>query len=767
MAISAPEIDDMDMAVRARESLRVGYVPPDELVIDPSLKLHQDADVELDPITYEVIRSKLWNLNLDHCETIKRTSGSQFVAEANDLNITLTTETGEAIAFGPYAVLFAGYADMSIKWTLEFRSSNPGIGDGDVFVHDDPWIATNHANDICVYAPVFWDDELFAWLYSTAHHRDVGGPISGSINPNALTAFDEPTLFPAVRLVEGGRLRQDIMDVWTRRSRLPEIAALELKSQLAGISFARERLLEVIERYGAGVVKRAMYKRIEDAAKVIGERLARLPDGSWRDEAYVAGATSEDVRPYKVCLTFDKRGDRLRVSNAGTDPSVGVLNQTVGGFRGAIVAPLFDALAWDLELCGAGLLRQLDFDVEPGKINSATHPAAVGSSIGMTTVQTQARTLAAKMVSGEPELSAHAAGVGALHTLSCLGIGGTADQYRKRFAGVFLDMIGGGSGAVSTRDGIDHGGRSYLSMIPDVEEVERAVPVLCLYRHSFPKSGAHGRFRGGAAGGSAFLAHKGEEAGVHMIGLLPSVTLGKSVDGGWPSTGGRQRYAEESKVRELFADGRIPTSADELDQLAELANTEKRRRPFVESAVYEMVSQPGGAFGDPLLRAPAAVVADLSRGAVAPEDVLDVYGVVSSNSGYDEEATRQKREQLVQERLGKSRPPREPCEGAFEVDSDAVWVLAGVALSQSGTHLGCAHCGQCLSPATGNFRLGCRELERTLPSISPLFEDPEAESGELLVFRQYLCSSCGIAVDGDVCKPADYPYVAFELPGNG
>ena len=35
------------------------YVPGDSISIDPSVELHREADAEIDPVTYEVIRSSL------------------------------------------------------------------------------------------------------------------------------------------------------------------------------------------------------------------------------------------------------------------------------------------------------------------------------------------------------------------------------------------------------------------------------------------------------------------------------------------------------------------------------------------------------------------------------------------------------------------------------------------------------------------------------------------------------------------------------------
>ena len=53
-----------------------GYVPPAELTIDPSLKMHRGKRQRVDPITFEVVRHSLWNVNEEHGATIQRLSGS-------------------------------------------------------------------------------------------------------------------------------------------------------------------------------------------------------------------------------------------------------------------------------------------------------------------------------------------------------------------------------------------------------------------------------------------------------------------------------------------------------------------------------------------------------------------------------------------------------------------------------------------------------------------------------------------------------------------
>ena len=469
-------------ALRKQHSFRHGYVPGAQLEVDPSLEFHTASDAAIDPITYEVIRSKLWNLNLDHGDTIRHVSGSSIVIEGHDFNASLTTELGDGVVFGPYAIFFAGCADAVIKWTLEHRSANPGIREGDVFIQDDPWVGTNHQQDTAVFAPVFWEGRLFAWIYNCVHQRELGGSEPGSFVTDTDDCFKEASFMPPIRLVDEGVLRDDILDAWTRRSRLPDLIALEVKSQLAGLNFARRRMRQILDEYGPARVKGAMHRMTENTARAVGRRLARLPDATWRDERYLCGARTGDFGIYRICLSLIKRGDRLTVSNRGTAPSVGSFNVSPGMLRGSVLAALFPLLAYDQYLCGAGLLRQIDWEFERGSITSASHPAAVSTSVGSMAVLNQAHYLGAKMIAGDPELSSRALAPCAIHTLSTAGLKGL-DQYGQPFLDSPLDGIAGGGGAFTDRDGMDHAGPICGVIVPitDIETSERKIPMLYLY----------------------------------------------------------------------------------------------------------------------------------------------------------------------------------------------------------------------------------------------------------------------------------------------
>jgi len=751
---------------RRRHSFRYGYIPPADPVVDPSVVFHREEAATIDPVVEEVVRNKLWNLNADHGDTIRRVSGSNIVVEGYDFNCAITTELGDAVTLSPYSIFFAGFADEVVKWTLEHRSMNVGIHEGDSFLQDDPWVGSNHQLDTAVYSPVFVDGRLYAWVFNCAHQRELGGAQPGGLVQNAADVHTEPTFMPPIKLAEDFVIREDVVDAWTRRSRLPELMRLELNSQIAGVRMARKRLLEIVERYGATTVKAVMQKMIGDTAKTVGGRFARLPDASWRDERWVAGAREGDRKLYRLAMTFEKQGDRLRVTNEGTDPAVGSFNTAPGVFRAAVLNGLLPILAYDQYLCAAGVLRQLDIEFAAGAITSASHPSAVSTSMGSLMAIVQAHALGSKMLSGDRDLALHAFASSSGHSLSNNSLFGL-DQHGQPYSDALLDTLAGGTGAFNHRDGIDYGGRTtgVGGRFADVERFEQTTPFLYLYRRELPDSGGHGRFRGGVTLASAWVGHKTDTNFIGSGGLLKSVTTGLGLAGGYPATSGHHWRAEDCEIQDWLARGRVPGGPAELRLAAPeggLAPPKKYDNRLGPRDVFELVANPGAGWGDPLDRAPAAVAEDLREGRVSAADAVSLYGVALDGAGgVDEGACISARERARARRLSRARAPRTPRGERIAGTAEAVQLIEGVALvprADGPATLACVRCGRALGDGEHGYRRGCAELDVDLPAISPLFTSPEDETGVRLVFRQYLCPGCGTALDGEICRAGDAPF---------
>src|SRR5206468_2762276 len=158
----------------------------------------------------------------------------------------------------------------------------------------------------------------------------------------------EPTPYPYVRMVEEGELRPDLEALWRRQSRVPEIAALDLRAQIAGNNVAHGRLRELVERYGPELVHVVMKRTMRDAERLFRERLREFPDGTWRHVQLVDKDRRGDSRIHKVQMNLRKEGDELVFNTEGTDPQTGILSCTFGAFRAAMMTPLLPYLCFDI-----------------------------------------------------------------------------------------------------------------------------------------------------------------------------------------------------------------------------------------------------------------------------------------------------------------------------------------------------------------------------------------------------------------------------------
>jgi N-methylhydantoinase B len=752
-------------------SLMDGYLPPDQLAIEGGLELHAEYDEELDPITYEVLRSRLWSINQDHQDTIRRISGSGVTVYAWDFNVSIQTEDGDGVVFGPGILFFAGCADLVVKWTLEHRSGNVGIRPGDVFVQDDPWVGTNHQMDTACYAPIFVDGKLFCWVYNCVHQQEIGGVEPGGFVQQARDTYWEATAFPPLKLVENEVWREDLVDAWIRRSRLPELCHLELKSQVAGVEFARARMEETIATYGPRVVKGAMRGLIANTERAVRARLRDLPGGRWRDVRWCAGALPGDRNVYRLELAVTKEDERLVFENEGTDPPHGSFNVVPGVWRAAVLNAALPLLAWDQWLCGAGVLRCMEFRPTLGTMMAARHPAAISTSLGTTNAVTQAQYLISKMLGSSPVQRRNMVGSSALHTQVYTQMFGI-DQNAAPYANFPFDGIAGGSGACSFRDGIDHGGGiiSTQLRIGNVEEWERVIPFLYLYRREVPSGGGHGRFRGGTGTVTAWTGYKTAESYISSGGVVQAATQGNGLSGGYPGSGGTFWSARDTAIRDALAAGTWPSTPAELRELAphgSLPPAKKFDNPLAEGDLFEVLPPLGAGHGDPLLRDPKLVAADVERGRLSEADAERLYGVVVGNA----EATESLREDLRRRRLEAvtqgptnrtlqqtvASPKEAPVLG-FAIETVSILDMAGRQV------LACAHCGEVLGEPPTGYRGGCALHETKLEEIDPaVFLPPRAQVDVDLVLRHYTCPGCGSFLDSDVCRPDDPVYQDVEI----
>ena len=728
------------------------YVPGSELRYASKLTLHRNYDRDVDPVTFEVIRHALWNINEEHGGTIQRVSGSPVAIYALDLNPTIMTEDAEFVYVGPYMQYMSGVADTQVKWVLEYRSDNPGISDGDMFLANDPWVGAPHQQDVMLICPVFWEGELFAWITNCLHQYDIGGVTPGSFCPAAESSFDEGICLPPVKIIEGMEIRRDIEEVYLRSSRKPEMVALDFRAQMVGNSSARKRLLELIRRYGPATVKGVMKKIIADSETSYLEKMARLPDGVWQDRTYVECCRPGDRQTYRVILTIRKKGDRLIFENEGTAPQDGAMNATYSGWRGSQIVAINQLLCWDQHFAPAGALRHIDFDPTLGTFTCARHPASVS------TAPVQAMEISlyptynamSKMIFSDPEMRRDIICIGGTSQWPATIFRGI-DQWGERYGYILVDPIGGAIGAFSHADGISTGGqaRTPICKMPNIEHTEQDFPVLFLYRKEVPDSGGAGKFRGGMSAESCFIPHNTESITQDTLSSGNATPTGTGMMGGYPGATNEYKYKRNSDIQSRIETGQMVDDISELngeDVTLQLRQVDFQQQPV---DVYAVVCSAAGGFGDPLDRDIKLVQMDIEGNAVTVEAAREIYGVIVDPDTLEvnQDATYKLRADTRHHRLkGYSGTPIR-CNGEIVIQ-----VTENLDLRSDAGHevYCCAKCQTEVGLLGSNYKEHCIRIDEPVTKSNVLIGEPSRFIDDTPEFRQFSCPGCGTLIENEI-----------------
>ena len=752
-----------------------GYVPPASLAIDPQLALHETGSADVDPVTFEVIRYALLNANVEHGQTLQRLCVSPITMLTRDFQPSILTQHGELVFLGPYLQYFSNAQSLTIKWILENRSSDPGIGPGDMFLSNDPYVGTPHQPDTIVAAPVFVGEQLFCWVANVLHHSDIGGSVVGSFCVDAADIFTDPAAFPPFKIVEGGRLRPDMEQVFLRQSRLPGVVQMDLRAAISANTLTVLKIEALIARYGADAVKTVMNKVIDAGEELFLERLRQIPDGTWSHRLYAEASHTGDTGLYRYQLTLRKRGDELVLDNAGTDPQAGSINVTYAGLVGAFLSALTASLTPDLAGAYGGVYRRVRFEPVPGTLSCADFPAAVSPS-GVFTMElliSLSGSIIAKMVAAGPaELRDHALGPAQPHWYGTI-IAGQQPSGAPYIAVNANNMIGA-LPASSDSDGADFGGHFWIpeGIASNIEETEQLYPMLCLYRRAL-RCGADGAGanRGGRSITEAYVPWG--TAGM-AVALYIDDSFPKAVGpfGANPSSMGRVVIKHGVGLAEQFATGVVP---QDLDALPGQEQPVDHKGPMLMLGPDSVIAWTGAnnpGYGDPLARDPQAVAHDVRNGWLDRAGATRVYAVAwAADGAVDETGTRQLRAERLRARLAAAALPADGHAPRL-ANSDAELRLfggdLGVLLSGGRPAEWVSLSGRVLlGPVTEDYRAACATLETPVNELAPEFATRPGRPGAAILLREYLCPVSGVRLTTELIRFGDDPVADMVLAGDG
>jgi N-methylhydantoinase B len=732
--------------------------------VSSKIRFYDEVNPDLDPVTFEVIRNRLWTMNLAHGETLTRISGSP-VFQALDFNMAIMTEDGEIVMNAPYLQCLVAGVPLAIKWIMENFSDDPGIEDGDMFLGTDPWIGAVHQMDVLIACPVFVGGKLFAWVSNAGHQYDLGGIVPGGWPQNAPDIFSEPVVLTPFKLIERGVMRKDLELMFRRQSRMPDLVALDLRAQLAGCRFARQQVLDACEHFGAPTVKAAMRRILDNAQRSFREKLSDIPDGTWSEVRYLDEKMPGDRSSYRMQVNVTKKGDRISFDNEGTEAQLdGPMNFVYATFAGQILGVMAVTMLYEQMFAIGGAERQIEFRPTPGLITCADYPAAVSGGVMTLVVHTNAlMQIIGRMLTCDPSLKHDVIVSGPGWPLLLLA--GLTDR-GTFFGTAMMDAVAMGSGARSYGDGVDTGGATWspLMRLLNVEGAEQWYPVVYLYRSELEDGGGAGRWRGGTGMKFAFTPYRAQsiQAMTNTGGMDISTHGAQGLYGGYPSPTSQYEVLKETDLNEFFGRREVPATIEDLSGGERYyLRAKSNGTVLLPGDVVEARFVGGGGYGDPIQREPEYVANDVSVGYVSKDAAEVVYGVIVDGEGtLDPDATRELRQAILNERTtwrpADELPPGPETTNAFTTRATGEGPRAVheyvVARDEGGQRvLACSHCGHVLADYTGNYKRGLL-VDEADPTLVPLVRDPSYFIDGDIVFRRYCCPGCQVLITSEIAR---------------
>jgi len=599
----------------------------------------------MDPITFSIIRHRLYRVVEEAVITLKHVSGSAITNEGHDLMVSLYEADGTLLLGGVGFLHHLTSAAEACKSII--RRFEGDVHEGDLFLLNDPFTAALHTSDIYLVSPIHFNGELIAWSACFVHVYDIGAMNPGGFAPEAQDVFSEGFSSPGLKLIDRGNLRQDIWDTLLNMVRGPEMVALDLRSMIACNNVAKDRMIALIEKYGLPTFQETCKLLVEQSENRLRERLRELPDGSWQSRQYF------DVKGevYKVLLTMTKVGDELTFDFTGSSPqSKYSVNCTKWASLGGLFAPLFPLLCYDITW-NEGVIRPIKVIAPEGSIVNCIKPSPVSvATVGaIQSVNNAACTTIGKMLASHEKYNDQTSAVWHANHFAVFMFG--KNQKGGEAIGILTETFAGAGGARTFADGVDIGGEipNPISRMANVETVEAMFPVRYLFRRRLMDSGGGGQYRGGTGGEIALVPHDAPDGGLHYVlsGKGSKFPQSEGLSGGNP--GALNDYVWVHTDESTKGDGCFAQTLDSIP--GEKESISWGVFPLMGKDALYVRWNGGGGVGDALDRDPQSVLTDVIDNLISPEAAHEIYGVEISDGVIDDFKTGERRSLLKHKRV--------------------------------------------------------------------------------------------------------------------
>ncbi|MBX6341256.1 MAG: hydantoinase B/oxoprolinase family protein, partial [Thermomicrobiaceae bacterium] len=439
-----------------------------------------EAVEAFDPISLEIMWSRLIGIADDMWTTVLRTAVSTIIGAAQDFGCEILDATGSSLAHSNRSMPVFNMVMPTVTRAVMRRFPPERMRPGDVYVTNDPWLCAGHLDDIAAVTPVFHGGRLVAFAVTVAHTSSIGGSLASR---SVRDLYEEGLRIPILKLYDAGEPNETAFAFIAANVRTPDMVLTDVEAQLTANQLGARRVQEFLAEYGLtdlSAVAAAIQRHSEAAMR---EAIRALPDGDYAHEVWLDGLDE----PVRLRCAVTIAGDRIEVDYAGSDPERprGGINCTLTYTQAHTVYPLKCLLSPTVP-ANEGTFRPIAVRAPEGSILNCAVPASVGS-------RTRTGWHIHELLFGalEPVLPDRVqAGNGLMHSVHAYGQEPDGSFYNVHF------FTGGGRGASYGRDGVGRNCFPSSARNVPVEVFELRSPLLVRTRALRPDSAGPGRWRG-------------------------------------------------------------------------------------------------------------------------------------------------------------------------------------------------------------------------------------------------------------------------------
>ncbi|WP_305985578.1 hydantoinase B/oxoprolinase family protein [Roseibium sp. MMSF_3544] len=541
----------------------------------------------------QVMWNRLLALVEEQGQTLIRAAFSPIVRECGDISAGIFDAEGrmlaQAVTGTPGHINTMAEAVQHLRAHFAVEDMRPG----DIFMTNDPWLASGHLNDFLLMMPVFFKGKVVGYTSCTSHLVDLGGQGMG---PEGSDIFDEGLLIPPCKLVDEGQVNVLLMDIVRANSREPIANEGDIYALIACCEAGAKRLVELMESYAIDSLTILGNHIIDTSRMGTLAAIADIPSGVYRNELVVDGYD----RPLTLAATLTVAEDRLHLDFTGTSGlSPKGINVPLNYATAYAVFAMRCIIGPDIPN-NAGSLAPFTVNGPTDCILNAQRPAPV--AMRHTLGQMMPDLVFGCLHQAVPD-KVPAEGASSMYDLPLRHTADAALAGGSEFA---IELVhNGGTGARPHLDGLS--ATAYPSGVfgSQVEMTEAAAPVTIWRRELLPDTGGPGQFRGGLGQRIEMTSAIDEPFLVFLsVERIKNAAAGRA--GGLPGSAGRIRVTGRNED--------VP------------GKCELRVEPG-ERLIFDTPG--GGGFGPPEKRDPEQTEEDLRSGVVSSEAAARDYGVMS------------------------------------------------------------------------------------------------------------------------------------------